>query len=107
MPVQKLKQFLERTVAYSKSPEISGKLVEEILRESDESLYDVRREHESRKREDLLAALRESDGNISRTAERLGMSRQSVYRLMEKFRIPIVRETTGVRSSGTSRGSSG
>jgi len=66
-------------------------VVEELLSECGGSLADVRQERESREREDLLAALRETGGNVSLTAERLGLSRQSVYRLMEKFEVPMAR----------------
>ncbi len=94
-----LKQLLERTVAYSQSREISRDVVEELLHESDDSLAGVRHEHECREREELLAALRESGGNISRTAERLGLSRQSVYRLLEKRQISVERDLRGERSA--------
>ena len=42
---------------------------------------------EGRQRAELIAALRDNAGNVSRTSTQLGLSRQAVYRLMEKFEV--------------------
>jgi DNA-binding NtrC family response regulator len=42
-------------------------------------------EAEKLTREDIEASLRHADGNISRAAQRLGISRQALYRRMERF----------------------
>ena len=84
-----LSQLLERAVAYSRGRRLTRGEIDELLGESRESLATVRREHEGRTRTELLTALRESAGNISRTAMRLGLSRQSVYRLLEKHSISV------------------
>lgn len=84
-----LTRLLERAIAYSREREISREVIEELLRECDDSLAGVRKEGELRQREDLLTALHETGGNISRTAGRLGLSRQAVYRLMQKWAVPV------------------
>ena len=43
-------------------------------------------------REQLIQALRDTGGNISRSAELLQRSRSAVYRLIEKYEIPLKRE---------------
>lgn len=85
--LHQLKGFLHRTVAFSAESEIPASLVAELVQQESESLAGVRDEAHQRQREDLIVALRATEGNISRTAERLGLSRQAVYRLMEKFEI--------------------
>jgi len=45
----------------------------------------IRRERAQGERDALLAALRRTGGNVSRTAALLGRSRGAVYRLMAKY----------------------
>ena len=40
-------------------------------------------------RETLVQCIRECDGNMSRTAERLGMSRNTLYRRCKRLDIPL------------------
>ena len=44
-----------------------------------------RRDDEHPSRECIEASLREAGGNISRAAQSLGLSRQALYRRMERF----------------------
>ena len=45
------------------------------------------RESENLSKEVLEASLREAGGNISRAAQSLGLSRQALYRRMERFNL--------------------
>jgi DNA-binding NtrC family response regulator len=47
----------------------------------------TRRDAESPSREGIEASLREAGGNISRAAQSLGLSRQALYRRMERFNL--------------------
>jgi DNA-binding NtrC family response regulator len=48
---------------------------------------ETRRDAEQPSREAIEASLREAGGNISRAAQSLGLSRQSLYRRMERFNL--------------------
>jgi transcriptional regulator of acetoin/glycerol metabolism len=47
----------------------------------------ARRDPESLGRDGIEASLREAGGNISRAAQSLGLSRQALYRRMERFNL--------------------
>jgi transcriptional regulator of acetoin/glycerol metabolism len=47
----------------------------------------IRRDAEQPGREAIEASLREAGGNISRAAHSLGLSRQALYRRMERFNL--------------------
>jgi sigma-54 dependent transcriptional regulator, acetoin dehydrogenase operon transcriptional activator AcoR len=47
---------------------------------------------ESGAREDLLRAIRDSDGNMSRAAKHLGLSRNTLYRRCKRLKIPLQRK---------------
>jgi transcriptional regulator of acetoin/glycerol metabolism len=47
----------------------------------------ARRDSEQPGREAIEASLREAGGNISRAAHSLGLSRQALYRRMERFNL--------------------
>jgi DNA-binding NtrC family response regulator len=49
------------------------------------ALAPERREGDAVSRETLEAALRDAGGNVSRAAQRLGLSRQALYRRLERF----------------------
>ena len=84
-----LRRVLEQAVAFSSDSSIRKDFISGILQESSESVVRIRNQHLSRERAELLAAIRSTGGNISRTAEMLGRSRSSVYRLMSKHRISV------------------
>ncbi len=89
--VRQLEQVLERAVAFSKGREIRQEVVADLLAEVEESIASIRDEHSAEQREILLRTLRETGGNVTRTAERLGKSRPAVYRLIERYGIPLER----------------
>ncbi len=45
-------------------------------------------------RDMILKTLEEQDGNLSRTAKKLGIGRTTLYRLLKQFNISIQRSTT-------------
>lgn len=81
---RELELLLERAVAFCSGPVIRTDLLQQVLAEAGESLGRVRDRRGRREREALLEALEASGGNITQAAERLGKSRSSVYRLLEK-----------------------
>jgi DNA-binding NtrC family response regulator len=91
--VRQLERVLERAVAFSKGREIRREVVEEVLGEIEESVASIRERHSAAERDALLEALRETGGNVSQTAEILGRSRPAVYRLIDKYEIPLVRRS--------------
>ncbi len=86
-----LEQVLERAVAFSKGRVIRQEVVADLLAEVEESIASIRDDHAAEQREALLEALRDTGGNVTRTAERLGKSRPAVYRLIERYGIPLER----------------
>ena len=89
--VRELEGVLERAIAFSRGRELRRQVVEDVLAESEESLASIRRHRGEIEREALLAAIRKTGGNVTRTAEILGRSRSAVYRLIEKHGIPMDR----------------
>jgi DNA-binding NtrC family response regulator len=88
---RQLERVLERSVAYSRGPLIRRRTVLEVIAELEESVATIRERHGEVERVNLLAAIRETGGNVTRTAELLGKSRSAVYRLIEKHGIPLER----------------
>jgi two-component system response regulator PilR (NtrC family) len=93
--LRQLEQVLERAVAFSKGREIRREVVGDLLGEIEESLASIRHDYTEAQRESLLMTLRETGGNVTRTAEILGKSRPAVYRLIERYGIPLVRRKSG------------
>lgn len=87
--VTELAQVLERGVAFSPESSITRELVADILRETQESLAQIRGQHLLNEREQLLEVIRSTGGNISRAAHIMGRSRTAVYRLISKHRIRV------------------
>ncbi len=87
--VAELKRVAERLVAYSASGPIQREEVAEVLGDLRPSVRVMREQHRYSEREDLIRALTEAGGNITRTAERLGRSRAAVYRLVEKHGVSL------------------
>lgn len=86
-----LEQLLERCVAFTRGRQIRRETVQDVLAELEESLDSIREHHSILEREALMRTIRETGGNITRTAESLGKSRGAVYRLIDKHNIPLRR----------------
>ena len=89
--VTQLERVLERAVAFSTGREIRQTVVEDVLGEIEESVASIRDRHSAEERDELLETLRSTGGNVSRTANLMGKSRPAVYRLIEKYEIPLER----------------
>ena len=82
---------LERAVAFSCERSIRKDELEQLVGDLDDSLESIRKSHGLRERDDLLEALQATGGNVSRAAEVMGRSRGAVYRLIDKYEIPLSR----------------
>ena len=83
--VAQLNEVLGRAVAFSPGREIQTELLEEILKEGQLSVDQIRSESNKRERELLISTMQETGGNIKRTAEILGKSRPAIYRSLKKY----------------------
>lgn len=84
-----LEQVLERSIAFTRGRQIRRQTAQDVLAEFEESLDSIREHHAVLERDALMRTIRETGGNITRTAEALGKSRGAVYRLIEKHDIPL------------------
>jgi len=82
--VDQLERLLERAVAFTTDGPVDVRLLVELIGEVENGLGAIRRLRVQRERETLVATLRRTGGNVSRTAVLLGRSRGAVYRLMAK-----------------------
>lgn len=89
--VSQLRRVLERAVSYSRGRQIRKEVVAECFADLAETLDTIRERGSILEREELLHALEQSRGNISRTAEMLNRSRAAVYRLIQKHGIALHR----------------
>jgi DNA-binding NtrC family response regulator len=86
-----LEQVLERSIAFTRGRQVRRETVQDVLAEVEESLDSIREHRAVLERDALMRAIRETGGNITRAADRLGKSRGAVYRLIEKHHIPLRR----------------
>jgi two-component system nitrogen regulation response regulator NtrX len=94
--VRELRNLVERLVLMTPGPRIRAQDLPEELRSgarpaemSGASLEDARREFERRF---LLARLEENGWNVSRTAEAIGIARESLSRKMRSYKLRATRE---------------
>jgi two-component system nitrogen regulation response regulator NtrX len=94
--VRELRNLLERLVLMTPGPRITTDDLPESVRgaaasgmPTPASLEDARRAFE---REYIVSKLREHAGNISRTAEAIGLARESLSRKMRQYRIEAQRD---------------
>ena len=88
---RQLASLLERAVAFARGKAIRRETVIELLDEVDESIDGIRAQHRALERQQLIDAIRETGGNVSRTAEILGRSRSAIYRMIERYDITLKR----------------
>lgn len=82
---------IERMVAFSTRPEIGWREAEEALNEMHLSVEALRVNRQQQERERLLGALRQTGGNVTRSAQLLGCSRTAIYRMVERHGVPLRR----------------
>jgi DNA-binding NtrC family response regulator len=89
-----LYRALERAISFSTARKIDVPILEDIFDDLSQSIENIRARDGQDERERLLQALRKHGGNISKTAEALGKSRASIYRMIERHDIPLRRPRT-------------
>jgi len=82
---------IERMVAFSTRPEIGWREAEEALNEMHLSIETLRANRQQQERERLVSALRQTGGNVTRSARLLGCSRTAIYRMVERHGVPLRR----------------
>ncbi len=94
--VRELRNLIERLVLMTPGPRIKPENLPDEIRSGErreeaegQTLEGARRAFE---RDFLLARLRENEWNISRTAEGIGMARESLSRKLRQFKIKVPRE---------------
>jgi len=87
--VAQLGQVLERAIAFGQGEELRRKSVERVLADACVCIGRLRKRREARERLELLEALRNTEGNVTHAAQRLGKSRSAVYRMIEKYEISL------------------
>jgi transcriptional regulator of acetoin/glycerol metabolism len=87
--VAQLGQVLERAIAFGHGDQLRRETVERVLAEACESVGRLRERREARERLELLEALRDTEGNVTHVADRLGKSRSAVYRMIVKYGIAL------------------
>jgi len=89
--IRQLKNIVERAVLMSGKPTITAKdigpLCDGIGNEAAPN-----RNLEEQERQSILLAIEEHNGNISKVAEALGLSRSALYRRLEKYNIEFYRK---------------
>ncbi len=83
--------IVEKLAAFATARVIQPEEVDAVLDEFGLSIETLRDRAAEEERSALVAALRETGGNVTRTAERLGRSRAAVYRLVAKHGLPLAR----------------
>ena len=96
--LRQLERLIERAVAFSPNRVLDRATLRALHEESTLSVEGLRRQRAVSERESLIEALEATGGNITQVAERLGKSRPTVYRLIEKHRIPLAHPSGQRRS---------
>ena len=87
--VAQLGQVLERAIAFGHGEELRRPTVERVLADACVCIGRLRQRREARERLELLEALWDTEGNVTHAAQRLGKSRSAIYRMIEKYGIPL------------------
>jgi DNA-binding NtrC family response regulator len=87
--VAQLGQVLERAIAFGQGGKLRRETLERVMAEACESVDRLRERRETRERLELLEALRDTEGNVTHVADRLGKSRAAIYRMIEKYGIAL------------------
>ena len=83
--LRELEQVLEKLVVFSAERMISREQVSDVLGESGDSVKTLRTRRQEDDRRLLVDALRETGGNLTQAAERLGKSRGAIRHQAKKF----------------------
>jgi len=94
--VSQLAMVIEKLVAFSPDGLITRRVVSSILAESPASVMALRRSARHHQREELLAMLDATGGNLAEAARRMNMSRGAVIYRAQKFGLLAKRVRAGV-----------
>jgi DNA-binding NtrC family response regulator len=83
--VRELAEVLELLVAFAPGLRVGADAVADAIRQLHQEVSDFREQRDRQQRDELVAALRESGGNLTHAAERLGISRGAVRHRARKF----------------------
>lgn len=83
--LRELSEVLEQLVAFSPRARIGARALEEAMREAHSDVSDFREERDRRQHEELVDALRETGGNLTRAADLLGISRGALRHRARKY----------------------
>lgn len=86
-----LRRVVERLIAFTPTTRIGLREVEAVLEELRPSVAELRERQQVAERSRLLQLLEATGGNVAETAARMGRSRASIYRLVEKHGIALRR----------------
>ncbi|MFP6641421.1 MAG: response regulator [Myxococcota bacterium] len=92
--VREIERVLERAIAFSRGAQVRRESLRAVLAEHAESVATYRDAEAARERSQLIQAIREAGGNISKTADRLGKSRSAIYRMIERHGITLERKAS-------------
>jgi DNA-binding NtrC family response regulator len=83
--VRELAEVLELLVAFAPRLRVGAGEVADALRQTHQEIADFREQRDHRQHEELVRALREHGGNLTRAAEQLGISRGALRHRARKF----------------------
>ena len=83
--VRELAEVLELLVAFAPRLRVGSESVADALRQAHPEVADFREQRDRELRDELVSALRESGGNLTHAADRLGISRGAVRHRARKF----------------------
>lgn len=89
--IRQLERLLERATAYSIGRVIRRRTLQDLMVDLEDSVASMREERRFLERERLVRTLQETGGNITHTADILERSRAAVYRMIDKYDIPLKR----------------
>ena len=89
--VSQLHNVLERAVVFSRGRIVRRQTVQDVFADLEHSVASIREQREALEHQRLVQALHDTGGNISQTAEQIGMSRAAGYRRIHKHGIPLTR----------------
>ena len=87
--VREIALTIEKAIILSAGSRVGVDSLRRVVREQADSVEVYRRIRSDQERAALIAALRESGGNVSQTARRLNRSRGAIYRMLKKYGIPF------------------
>lgn len=94
----RLKAEQAKVRALSRELETTRRTLNAVLGRNDVSRYDLKRINSTVERQAIEAALAEFKGNVTASARRLGLSRQSLYTKMRTYGIELSSKRGSCRS---------